>query len=374
MKKLKGKIDMTKKLLSLMLVFLFAFTTQVSALAEGLEVTVFVDNVQLEFDVNPIIENGRTLVPMRYIFEALGAQVDWIDETQTAVATKGEIKIEITVDSTEMKRNGEIITLDVPAKLLNDRTLVPVRAVSEGLGANVDWDEELFRVIITSDSEDLEEKEVYSSAETNTAANEYPYTELSKNDMELLKSFYSDYRYSFEQSMICMYIDNVSKEIVSWAPVFKSEVPELQADITNIWQSGLIELIMQIQLKSESTYVFENISEESLTQAYNGILEKAGMSASQMFETSYKKTPGGTTVLLIEFKETNTDIACKYAAIVPDSQTARYFTAETSTIAEELGQGGYFLCEVKTDGRNNYSAISKTEKDFLAGIDKVLKK
>jgi len=365
---------MLKKLLSLMLIFLFAFTIQISASAEELEVTVFVDNVQLEFDVNPIIENGRTLVPMRYIFEALGAKVEWIDESQTAIATKAETKIEITVNSTEMIKNGEIITLDVPAKLLNDRTLVPVRAVSEGLGAKVEWDEELFRVIITSDSENFGEKEVSSSAETNTAADEYPYTELSKNDMELLKSFYSDYRYAFEQSMICMYIDNVSKEIGSWAQVFKSEVPELQSDIKNIWQSGLIELIMQIQINSESTYIFENISEETLIQAYNDILEKAGMSASQIFETSYKKTPGGITVLLIEFKETDTNLACKYAAIVPDSQIARYFTAESNTIVEELGQNVYFLCEVKTDNRKNYSTISKTEKDFLAGIDTVMKK
>ena len=91
-------------------------------------------------DQPPIIENGRTLVPLRVIFEALGAEVTWEDATQTVGATRGDIKISLQIGSSEMKINDTVKTLDVPAKLLNSRTLVPVRAVAEAFGCKVGWD------------------------------------------------------------------------------------------------------------------------------------------------------------------------------------------------------------------------------------------
>ena len=94
----------------------------------------------ISFDQQPIIENGRTLVPLRAIFEALGADVTWDSATQTVTATKGTKKISLTIGSTKMSVDGVIKTLDVSAKLLGGRTLVPVRAVSEAFGCNVEWD------------------------------------------------------------------------------------------------------------------------------------------------------------------------------------------------------------------------------------------
>ncbi len=113
-------------------------------------ITVTVDNTPLTFDVEPIIENDRVLVPMRKIFETLGANVEWNDDTQTVTATKDAIKINLQIGNTEMQVNDKVVTLDVAPKLLNDRTLVPIRAVSESLNANVDWNESSQRVIITT--------------------------------------------------------------------------------------------------------------------------------------------------------------------------------------------------------------------------------
>ena len=97
----------------------------------------------------PITEKDRTLVPMRAIFEALGAEVEWENETQTATATKDGITVSVTIDSNRMLKNGEEIELDVPARLVEDsRTLVPLRAISEAFGCQVEWDEELQRVDI----------------------------------------------------------------------------------------------------------------------------------------------------------------------------------------------------------------------------------
>ena len=85
---------------------------------------------------------------MRAVFEALGADVDWNGETRTATAVKDDIMIELTIDSDVMTKSGETVTLDAPARILNDRTMVPLRAISEALGARVEWIEDLQRVVI----------------------------------------------------------------------------------------------------------------------------------------------------------------------------------------------------------------------------------
>jgi hypothetical protein len=88
-------------------------------------------------DGQPFIESGRTLVPVRFIAEALGHKVDWIQETRTVTIDDGEILLPI--GSTTATVNGETVTLDVPAKLLESRTYVPLRFISENLDCTVDW-------------------------------------------------------------------------------------------------------------------------------------------------------------------------------------------------------------------------------------------
>ena len=102
---------------------------------------MYVNGLELEFDMPPLLENGRILVPLRIIFEALGASVEWSNETSTVTAVKEDVQISLQIDSNVLNKNGSKIMLDVPAKIVNGRTLVPVRAVSEGLGAKVEWDE-----------------------------------------------------------------------------------------------------------------------------------------------------------------------------------------------------------------------------------------
>ena len=103
------------------------------------EVSVYIGGRLLEFDQPPIIENDRVLVPMRKIFEELGAEVGWDGESKTVTATKGDDVVIIKIDDNEMKLNDETILLDTPAKIKNDRTLVPIRAVSEAFNNTVSW-------------------------------------------------------------------------------------------------------------------------------------------------------------------------------------------------------------------------------------------
>ena len=113
-------------------------------------ITVNVNGQLVNFDQPPIIIDGRTLVPLRAIFEALGATVEWKGDTQTVTSKKGSTNVSLSIDSKTMYKNGKATTLDVPAQLINDRTLVPARAVAEAFGCDVDWDSDTKTVTITN--------------------------------------------------------------------------------------------------------------------------------------------------------------------------------------------------------------------------------
>jgi len=107
----------------------------------SLRTYVEIEGKILGFDVEPIIESDRTLVPLRFIFETLGADVDWEDSTRTAIVQNDEATILFSIDNTTASVNSVTKTMDVPARLVNDKTMVPLRFLSEELGFNVVWDE-----------------------------------------------------------------------------------------------------------------------------------------------------------------------------------------------------------------------------------------
>lgn len=111
---------------------------------------VYLDGQKLNFDVPPIIDNDRTLVPLRAIFEAMGADVEWVDTTRTVKAKRGNTEVILQIGSLYPTVNGQVWALDVPAKIINDRTLAPLRFVGEAFGGQVGWDDSTRTVTITS--------------------------------------------------------------------------------------------------------------------------------------------------------------------------------------------------------------------------------
>lgn len=103
----------------------------------------------MSFEVPPVVINDRTMVPLRAIFERLGASVAWDGSTQTVTSTLGSITVRLTVGDSTMYINGTPTALDAPACIIDDRTMVPLRAVSEAYGADVDWDGSTGTVYIT---------------------------------------------------------------------------------------------------------------------------------------------------------------------------------------------------------------------------------
>jgi hypothetical protein len=104
------------------------------------QINVTLDGVPIPFEVPPQNVDGRTLVPLRAIFEAMGATIDWNGGTQTVTAIRGNDTVVLQVGNHTMTRNGQSITLDVPPRIMEGRTFVPARAVAEAFGAVVGWD------------------------------------------------------------------------------------------------------------------------------------------------------------------------------------------------------------------------------------------
>ncbi len=115
------------------------------------EIQVTVDGELISFDQPPVIIEDRTLVPMRNIFQALGCEVIWNEQNQSITSIYGNDVLLMYIGRTELYRNGEVIyDMPVVAQIVNDRTVVPVRAVSEALGAEVFWNGDTYEIDITS--------------------------------------------------------------------------------------------------------------------------------------------------------------------------------------------------------------------------------
>jgi hypothetical protein len=115
------------------------------------EDTAMVNGELVTLDVAPVIADGRTLVPFRFIGEALGATIDWNEEERAASYTKDGMEIVLHLDMAHAIINGEEVELDTAPVVMNGRIMVPVRFVSETLGYEVAWEAEASRVTITGE-------------------------------------------------------------------------------------------------------------------------------------------------------------------------------------------------------------------------------
>ena len=138
-----------KKILKGYLLFLIIFLGSIQTVSAA-SVKVTLNHTPLAFDTPPVIENGRVLVPMRGILESLGYSVHWQEQNKTVSAIKGDMTISLPLDSQTVQINNEPVTIDVPAKLHNSRTFVPLRFLAEYSGANVIWDNASSTVVIHS--------------------------------------------------------------------------------------------------------------------------------------------------------------------------------------------------------------------------------
>lgn len=151
----------------LTLLFTFLIFTSLSFASSNINVTI--NGVEVNFpDAKPFIDAdaGRTMIPVRFVAEDLESEVEWNAEDRIVYINKGDNNIQLTIDSKIAIVNDEPIELDTEAIIHEDRTYVPLRFVSEQLGADVDWDNKTKTVIINSKNNNTlqeEEEEVIIS-------------------------------------------------------------------------------------------------------------------------------------------------------------------------------------------------------------------
>ena len=146
---------MMKKYFVALMVSVLAFPVVASAHPP---IAVYVDGSRIVFDQEPIIIDDRTLVPMRAIFQALGCEVIWSEPAQTITSIRKDDVIVLKIGDSGLYKNGILIyTMPVPAQIVNERTLVPVRAIAEALDAQVAWDGTDYVVTILSEKVGVQE-------------------------------------------------------------------------------------------------------------------------------------------------------------------------------------------------------------------------
>lgn len=176
-----------KQISRIFVIFIFLFTlvaglapSSVTADSGQRGIAVFVDGLSVSFDVSPLIEEGRTLVPFRALAEALGVTVNWNPETQTITAAKGTNLINLKTDDPLGYLNNSPVHLDVPPRIVNNRTLVPLRFFSETLGYTTAWNQEMQRIDIASPATPLRLIGFYALGDSKTSSwrglfiNDYP--------------------------------------------------------------------------------------------------------------------------------------------------------------------------------------------------------
>ena len=113
-----------------------------------LEGDVFVNNEKVDFDTPPLLINNRTMIPIRAVFERLGCTVEWLDYSNTTVIVLEETRVEIVQDANGIIKNGEYIDSDLPAFNYQNRIYAPLRIISEALGCNVTYNEATGNVFV----------------------------------------------------------------------------------------------------------------------------------------------------------------------------------------------------------------------------------
>ncbi|NBI28142.1 stalk domain-containing protein [Chengkuizengella marina] len=143
------------------ILFILSFLFSATAIAsEETKIDVWIDGEQLQFEEEPFIDNNTTLVPFRVLFNDLGLKVKWDQETKTITGVNEELTVELTLNSNLAKVNGESLEMLVVPQLVNNRTFVPLRFVGESTGANVQWDGASKTISITSPEPKVNDEEL----------------------------------------------------------------------------------------------------------------------------------------------------------------------------------------------------------------------
>lgn len=210
LKNLKKKVAMT-----------FAFSAILTSAVFAQNINVVVDGNLVNFsNQQPVVIDGRTLIPLRGVFENLGYSVAWDANTKTATLSNGTYNVVMQAGSNTFEVNSKSFDLDVPAQIINNSMMIPLRAVGEGTGVNVNWDTNTKTAEITS-SDKLNAADIT----LEDVANIKEYAEKYVVLVEPLKTVNTEYAN----------IDKADpKEVEKAAKEIKEKLTNIRSELNNI--------------------------------------------------------------------------------------------------------------------------------------------
>lgn len=157
---LRSKYEKILLILLFVLLGVTACDAEETTVDEQKTITMYINNPMMSvnnketeidpgYDTSPIIKNGHTLVPIRTIIENLGGRIEWNNTTQTISLYNNNDIVELTVNSNKTYFNGKEHIIDVAPVIINSRTYMPIRFISESFGFNVEWDKDVQKIVIT---------------------------------------------------------------------------------------------------------------------------------------------------------------------------------------------------------------------------------
>ena len=232
----------------LMMTMILILCFSITAFAED-QVKIYVNNENVSLDVEPFIENGRTLIPLRGVFEKLGAKVDWNKNLQEVVIMDDNNEIEMLLGKDKVMVNGIIKDIDVPTRMINSRTFAPLRFIAENLGHDVKWDENTRAVYITINNTVPIDKNVISTVGTkeNLVA-------LLEYNTKLYNYIWMEREFVVTDNLLG---DKGMVETPQEAPAAPSAEPEIDSSDTNNQVDGVQEGDI---IKNDGKYIYISTS------------------------------------------------------------------------------------------------------------------
>ena len=370
---MKTKQTLRKQILCfLLLLTLFMSLFCLSSMA-GDEISVIIDGTKVEFDVPPMMQNDRVFVPLRKIGEALGAVVGWEEETQTVTFSKGDITNVLVVGERTAVKNSaegtETFQMDVAPFIINDRTLVPVRYISESFQMTVDWDNDTQTVYIT---QPLPEPTAAPSSTpaatpvpTPTAAPSptplpelKPVLDFSKDKDGTMLSMHNTARYAYEQGALPQFLFENEKAVCD---DILNNPENLATNIDAVWTKVANAALIRMMTESETEYVISD--EAQLYELIDSLTEDYALAPEDVFSISYHPFENDITVVLLELADMEEILLSSYVGIAYHKETGiRYFTLEKS-----FGDL-YIFCEVQKNGRGSLRSVKNTKAAFLDAV------
>ena len=296
--------------------------------AEGINIEI--DGKPLETAVPAQIEEGRAMVPMRGVFEALNAEIQWDANTKTVTAKKGDTVIKMTAGLPLMEKNGKKQALDARVKIENGVTMVPLRAVSESFDCSVKWDDASKTVSIIT-PENKVAPEIPQWIKTVSTQISRPASLKDKLGDKQMFTTHDNGRYGFEQYALrtAIYSDDYAVKAV----------------------------------KSDSA--FDNYIRKVWTDSVGNVPGKAHLVYKENIRTKTCKTDSGYAGI-IAIAEDGGDVSCAYIAVLYDEGKGfRIYTLENDSLAD-----GYFVCYINARGRGTSDYI--IDRDGAATPEKFL--